>query len=146
MRLSRIFDKTGSFGTLVAALSCAGCFPALGTFGASIGMGFLASHEGFLFRRLIPAFAALALLANAYAWYRHRAHARGALSVSGPVIVLAALYPFWHQAFGVGLFYVGLTLMLAVSIFDLVKPPPGVRCAPWTAARTDAVAHRDAAP
>lgn len=128
MHMSRAFDRTGSLGALVTALSCAGCFPALGSLGAALGMGFLSSYEGFLFRRLLPAFALLALAANAYGWYRHRAHGRGALSVLGPLVVLAALFPLWRYDWSINLFYVGLALMLAVSALDVFRPVRAVQC------------------
>jgi mercuric ion transport protein len=68
MSVTRVLDKTSSFGSLVAAMSCAGCFPALGSLGAAIGLGFLGQYEGFLFRTLLPALALLALIVNAWAW------------------------------------------------------------------------------
>ena len=72
MKVTRVLDKTSSFGALVAAMSCAGCFPALGSLGAALGLGFLSQYEGFMFRKLIPGLAVLALLVNAWGWYRHR--------------------------------------------------------------------------
>jgi mercuric ion transport protein len=65
MIVARALDKTSSLGTLVAAMSCAGCFPALGSLGAALGLGVLGQYEGFLFRKLLPALAVLALLVNA---------------------------------------------------------------------------------
>src|SRR3546814_15682093 len=72
-------------------MSCAGCFPALGSLGAALGLGFLGQYEGFLFRKLLPGLAVLALVVNAWAWYRHRPIRRGLLSVAGPIAVLVAL-------------------------------------------------------
>jgi len=122
MKVARTLDKTSSFGALVAAMSCAGCFPALGSLGAALGLGFLAQYEGFMFRRLIPGLALLALLVNAWAWYRHRHLGRGLLAVAGPISVLAALLVFWSQDWSIYLFYVGITLMVAASILDLLRP------------------------
>src|SRR3546814_3904506 len=68
MSATRILDKTSSLGSLVAAMSCAGCFPALGSLGAALGLGFLGQYEGFLFRKLLPGLAVLALVVNAWAW------------------------------------------------------------------------------
>src|SRR3546814_15116289 len=67
MSATRILDKTSSLGSLVAAMSCAGCFPALGSLGAALGLGFLGQYEGFLFRKLLPGLAVLALVVNAWA-------------------------------------------------------------------------------
>lgn len=128
MRISAAIDKTGSFGALLAAMSCAGCFPALGSLGAAIGLGFLSRYEGFLFHKLLPALAILALVANCAAWYRHRVPLRGLLSVAGPVAVLAALFAFWHHDWSIYLFYAGLFLMLLVSVLDLFHPAKKPQC------------------
>lgn len=95
MSATRVLDKTSSLGSLVAAMSCAGCFPALGSLGAAVGLGFLGQYEGFLFRKLLPGLAVLALVVNAWAWYRHRKIRRGLLSVAGPIAVLVALLVVW---------------------------------------------------
>tara|TARA_R110000787_G_scaffold192081_2_gene303604 strand:+ start:1629 stop:1802 length:174 start_codon:yes stop_codon:yes gene_type:complete len=39
-------DKVGVGGVIIAALSCAGCFPALGALAATLGLGFLSQLEG----------------------------------------------------------------------------------------------------
>lgn len=128
MKVSYILDKMGSFGSLVAALSCPGCFPALGSLGAAIGLSFLSQYEGFLFSKLIPALALLALATNGLAWYRYRVALRGALSVAGPVAVLAALFGFWQYDWSIYLFYAGLALMLFTSILDIVRPALRPQC------------------
>ena len=123
MRLiSGTLDKLGSFGSIISAMGCAACFPTLGALGASVGLGFLSSYEGLLINKLLPAFAVIALLANVWGWSRHRVHYRGLLSVSGPIAIILTLYPLWKYGWSTYLFYVGLILMLAVSIFDVVKP------------------------
>ena len=122
MQITKVIDKASSAGALLSALSCAGCFPALGSLGLALGLGFLEPYEGLMFRKLLPAFAALALLANLAAWYRHKNPVRGGLSVVGPVAVLLALLAFWHYDWSIYLFYAGLALMVAVSLFDLFKP------------------------
>ena len=78
--MTRIADKTGALGSVVSAMGCAACFPALASFGAAIGLGFLSQYEGLFISRLLPLFAALAFLANALGWLSHRqwlrSHAR----------------------------------------------------------------------
>ena len=128
MSVTRVLDKTSSLGSLVAAMSCAGCFPALGSLGAAIGLGFLGQYEGFLFRTLLPALAVLALIVNAWAWYRHRRFARGVLSVLGPLAVLSALLLFWSYDWSIYLFYAGIALMLVMSVLDLLRPARAVQC------------------
>src|SRR3546814_14640674 len=95
MSATRILDKTSSLGSLVAAMSCAGCFPALGSLGAALGLGFLGPYAGFLFRKLLPGLPVLALVVNAWSWYRHRHIRRGLLSVAGLLAVLIALLVVW---------------------------------------------------
>ena len=125
-RLVRYIDKIGVGGVIIAALSCAACFPALGTLAATLGLGFLSQLEGLAINRLLPAFAGLALAVNAYGWSRHRVHWRGLLSVVGPIAILATLYPLWQYGWSTYLFYAALILMLAVSIADLIWPPKAV--------------------
>jgi mercuric ion transport protein len=130
MSVTRVLDKTSSLGSLVAAMSCAGCFPALGSLGAALGLGFLGQYEGFLFRTLLPALALLALIVNAWAWYRHRRFARGLLSVLGPLAVLSALLLFWSYDWSIYLFYAGIALMLVMSVLDLLRPARAAQCPP----------------
>ncbi len=44
--ITRIADKTGALGSVVSAMGCAACFPAIASFGAAIGLGFLSEYEG----------------------------------------------------------------------------------------------------
>lgn len=118
----RLFDKTGSLGVVVSAMGCAFCFPALGSLGAALGLGFLHRYEGIFINRLLPVFAALALAANLYAFRHHRRVSRMLWGIAGPAMVLATLYPLWKYNWSTWLFYAGLVLMLAVSVWDLISP------------------------
>ncbi len=122
--LTRTADKTGLIGAFIAAMGCAACFPALGSLAAAIGLGFLSQYEGILIRYLLPLFAGIALLANVIGGRRHRQWSRMALGVTGPMLVLAAallMVSFgWPTEL---LLYPGLTLMVIVSILDLLAPP-----------------------
>ncbi|GCB05262.1 organomercurial transporter MerC [Ralstonia sp. SET104] len=126
--IARIADKAGVLGAVVSAMGCAACFPALASLGAAIGLGFLQQWEGLFITILIPLFAALALLANALGWLRHRQWHRSLLGMIGPLLVLAAVYltDGWRSEL---LLYVGLALMVGVSIWDLVSPAHR-RCGP----------------
>lgn len=125
-KLNGTLDKIGVGGVIVAALSCAACFPALGALAATLGLGFLSQFEGVAINTLLPAFVCLALLVNTYGWYQHRVHWRGLLSIAGPVAVLATLYPLWQYGWSTYLFYAALILMLAISVADLVRSPKPV--------------------
>ena len=70
----------------------------------------------------------LALIVNAWAWYRHRRFARGFLSVLGPLAVLSALLLFWSYDWSIYLFYAGIALMLVMSVLDLLRPARVVQC------------------
>ncbi|SIT49143.1 Mercuric resistance protein MerC [Paraburkholderia piptadeniae] len=121
--ITRIADKAGLLGSIVSAMGCASCFPALAGLGAAIGLGFLAQWEGLFITTLIPLFAVLALLANVLGWFSHRQWHRMALGVIGPLLVLAAA--MLMRFYGVPtarLLYVGLGFMLGVSVWDFVSP------------------------
>lgn len=120
---TRIADKAGALGAVVSAMGCASCFPAIASLGSAVGLGFLSQYEGLFIRILLPAFAAVALLANVINARRHRQPVRAALGIIGPVLALAAV--FLMRAYGRptgGLLYAGLALMVVVSIWDLRSP------------------------
>jgi mercuric ion transport protein len=123
MNFFRLFDKTGSVGAIIAAMGCASCFPALGALGASMGLGFLAHYEGLFINTLLPVFAGIVLVTNLISWWSHRLWWRTLIGLVGPVMVLATFYLFWTDNWSTYMFYVGLVLMLAVSIWDIVSPP-----------------------
>lgn len=122
--LDSIGNKAGGLGSIVSAMGCAACFPAIASFASAIGLGFLSRYEGLFITVLLPLFASLALLANALGWLRHRQWQRSALGMVGPVIVLVATYRMEEN-----LLYVGLAAMVAVSIRDFISPASR-RCGP----------------
>ena len=125
MQLSALTEKFSSLGAIISAMGCASCFPALGAIGASLGLGFLAEFEELFIISLLPIFASIALAAGLFSWYSYRNHLRGLLAVTGPSMVLVALYlfPFWEYGWSTYMFYGALLLMLAVAIWDIVSPP-----------------------
>lgn len=120
--LTRLGDKTGSLGALVSALGCANCFPAIASIGAALGMGFLEQWEGLFINTLFPLFAGIALVVNALGWFSHRQALRAVLGMSGPILVLLSLYPWFEYGWSSYATYTGLAMMMAVSIRDLVSP------------------------
>ena len=117
-------NQAGGLGSIVSAMGCGACFPAIASFGGAIGLGFLSQYEGLFLTVLLPLFASLALLANALGWLSHRLWHRSVLGMVGPVIVLIASFTFAEQ-----LLYVGLVAMVGVSIWDFVAPARR-RCGP----------------
>ena len=122
--VTRISDKAGSLGSIVSAMGCGACFPALASLGAALGLGFLSQFEALFVTVLLPLFAGLALLANALGWFSHRQWHRTVLGMIGPVIVLIASFTVAEK-----LLYVGLAAMVAVSVWDFVSPA-NRRCGP----------------
>ena len=115
-------------GTAQLAIEAGTSSDALTT--AVAGLGFLSQYEGLFIGILLPMFAGIALLANAIAWLNHRQWRRTALGTIGPILVLAAV--FLMRAYGWqsgGLLYVGLALMVGVSVWDFISPAHR-RCGP----------------
>lgn len=127
--IMRIADKAGALGSLVSAMGCAMCFPAIASLGAAIGLGFLSRWEGLFVNTLLPAFAWLALVINALGWFSHRQWHRSLLGMLGPTILLLSLYPWFKYGWSSYATYSGIGLMLAVSVWDLLSPASR-RCGP----------------
>jgi mercuric ion transport protein len=123
MQLTRLADKSGTLGAIVAAMGCASCFPAIAALGASVGLGFLKEFEGLFINTLLPIFAGIALAANILSFISHRLWYRLLAGIAGPSLVLATLFLFWTDNWSTYMFYAGLAVMLMVSIWDIVSPP-----------------------
>jgi len=127
--LTRLADKAGLIGSVVSAAACVNCFPALASLGAAIGLGVLSPYEGLFIRILLPAFAVIALLANALGWLSHRQWPRAVLGMLGPLLVLLAVWVMRASGHRTGwLLYPGLLLMVAVSVRDLLAPARSASC------------------
>jgi len=119
---TRIGDKTGSVGSIVSAMGCAMCFPAIANIGAAIGLGFLGQWEDLFLDTLLPFFAWLTLVINALGYFSHRQWHRTLLGMAGPTLLLLSFYPWFQYAWSTYVTYSALALMLAVSLWDLVSP------------------------
>ena len=86
------------------------------------GLGFLGEYEGLFLNTLLPLFAAVALVANAVGWFRHRQWHRSLLGMIGPAIVLAAMLLFFGHWWTARLLYTGLAFMVGVSLWELLSP------------------------
>lgn len=126
--INKLLDKIGSGGVWVKALSCTACFPALGSLASALGLGFLSPFEGIAVNTLLPIFATLALIVNIYNWYLNKNHIRGPLSIIGPLAVLLTLYPLWRYDWSTYLFYFGISLIVVMSVLDIVKPTKERTC------------------
>lgn len=130
--IARVADKAGFLGSLVSAMGCASCFPAIASLGAAIGLGFLSQYEGLFIRILIPIFALIALLANLAGWWSHRQWQRALTGSIGPILVLIGALGLMgvfgmtpgFLAAGVarGVFYAGLIVMFLAAVWDLINP------------------------
>lgn len=120
---TKVADKAGLVGSIVSAMGCAACFPALATLGTAVGLGFLSQYEGVFISILLPSFAAVALIANALGWFSHRQWCRTVLGIFGPLLViLAAILMRFFGLATAPVLYVGLAFMVGVSIWDFVLP------------------------
>lgn len=120
--VTRLGDKSGSLGAVIAAMGCSFCLPAIASPGAAIGLGFLAQWEGFLLTKVLPGAAILTLLVNLLGYFHHRQWYRSCLAVIGPVTILLILN-FWFATYWrTDAIYAALGLMLAVSIWDIFWP------------------------
>jgi mercuric ion transport protein len=126
--ITRAADKAGALGSVVSAASCPACFPALASLGAAAGLSFLGNYEGLFLNTLLPLFAAVALVANALGWLRHRQWHRSLLGMIGPAMVLSAMLLFFGQWWTARLLYTGLAFMVGISLWDLLSPA-SKRCA-----------------
>ncbi|MBI2751634.1 MAG: organomercurial transporter MerC [Burkholderiales bacterium] len=135
--ITRIADKAGALGSVVSAMGCAACFPAIASFGAAIGLGFLQEYEGLFISKLLPLFSALALLANALGWLSHRQWHRSLLGMIGPAIVFADTFWFLGNWWTANLLYVGLAFMVGASIWDFVSPANRSRGPGWLRTTTE---------
>jgi mercuric ion transport protein len=122
--MTRVANKAGALGSIVSAMGCGACFPALASLGAALGLGFLSQFEVVFITVLLPLFAGLALLANALGWFSHHQWHRSVLGMVGPTIVLIASFTGAER-----LLYVGLAAMVAVWVWDFVAPA-NRRCGP----------------
>ncbi|WP_445766572.1 organomercurial transporter MerC [Rheinheimera sp.] len=120
--LSRFGDKVGSFGALVSAMGCAMCFPAIASLGAALGLGFLSQWEGLFVNTLLPLFAWLALVLNGLGWFSHKQWHRSVIGITGPVLLLLSLYPWFKYGWSSYVTYSALALMVAVSLWDIFSP------------------------
>lgn len=120
--ITRAADKAGALGSIVSAASCPACFPALASLGAAAGLGVFSGYEGLFLTTLLPLFAAVALIANALGWLRHRQWHRSLLGMIGPAMVLAAMLLFFGHWWTADLLYTGLAFMVGVSLWDLLSP------------------------
>ena len=125
---SRLGDTTGAIGALVSAAGCAMCFPAIASLGGAVGLGFLAQWEGLFINTLLPAFAWVALIASALGWFAHRQWLRSLIGMTGPVLLLLSLYPWFQYGWSTWVTYGALTLMVVVALWDLLSPA-NRRCA-----------------
>lgn len=117
---TRVAGSAGTVGSIIAAMSCTACFPALATLASALGLGFLSQFESVSIHYVLPMFALIGLAANVIGARRHGAWARMVLGIVGPLLVLAA--SLLMATYGMPtewLLYPGLLLMIVVAIWDL---------------------------
>jgi mercuric ion transport protein len=121
---ARVAGSTGTIGSIIAAMSCAACFPALASLASAIGLGFLSQFEHISIHYILPLFALIGLAANVIGGLRRGAWARMVLGIIGPLLVVAAA--ILMATYGMPtewLLYPGLSLMIVIAIWDLMAKP-----------------------
>ena len=122
---TRVAGSTSTIGTIVAAMSCTACFPALASLASALGLGFLSPFESISIHYILPLFAIIGLAANVIGG-RRRGWVRMVLGIIGPLLVLAAA--LLMATYGMAtewLLYPGFVLMIVIAIWDLRAKPKG---------------------
>jgi len=119
--VSDIGETSGTLGAIVSAMSCPMCFPAVASLGAAMGLGFLEQWEPLFRQTLMPLFAGLVIMANGVGWFSHRKWRFSLFRMTGPVLVLLALYPLFGWDSRNGILYSGLAMMVGFAIWDLYR-------------------------
>ena len=117
-RMDAVDVAVGSFDDL---------FDALASLGAAAGLGFLAAYEGQFVTTLLPLFAAVAPVANAFGWLRHRQWRRSLLGIMGLAMVLAAMLLFFGRQWTARLLYAGLACTVGAAsrrVWRISTPRP----------------------
>ena len=109
-------DKVGFGGSLIAALGCTACFPALAGISSVLGLSFLSQWEGILVSRVIPIIAFTVLIINIFGFFSHRQWLRTLLGIIGPILVIIGAREM-NQLF----LFPGLAFMFGVSVWDFVS-------------------------
>lgn len=143
MKLWPLGERVGAGGALLSALGCAVCFPLMASLAGYLGLGFLAAYEGLLINTLLPVFVVLVLISHGMTALGARNLWRLVWGVAGPALILATLYLFWGYPWSTGMFYLGLLLMLVVTLWNTLSPP-GKTCASGNPRRTVATAFGEA--
>lgn len=112
----RYLDKVGTFGSLITAAACPGCFPALASLGTAVGLGALGAYEGQIFLAT-KVLVVLAIVGHLLAYRDHRSIWLLILGAGGGVSFLIGLYIVGSEA----VIYLGLVAMLAASVADLTR-------------------------
>lgn len=122
----RVAGSTGTIGSIIAAMSCTACFPALASLASALGLGFLSRFESISIHYILPLFALIGLAANVIAGLRRPDWVRMVLGIIGPLLVVAAaLLMATYSMATEWLLYPGLLLMIVIAIWDLMAKPRG---------------------
>ncbi len=108
--MTRLLDRVGAAGALLAAVAAPCCFPVFAAFAAATGLGLLGKFE----TTVLYLFQAFALLAVGGLMLSYRGHRHiGPLSLG--IISGAALGCVFYYAWSVPLLYAGLVGLVAAS-------------------------------
>ncbi len=118
----RVGELLTSLAALASAMGCAMCFPAIASLGAALGLGFLSQWEWELLDTVMPTLAVVVLVLQLLGWFAHHRWLRTLLGITGPVILLLSLYPWFQYAWSSHATYTGLAWMVLFSLWDMFSP------------------------
>lgn len=122
MQIPKLIENSSSLGVAISTMGCTSCFPAAAAVGTAIGLGSLSTYEGLFINTLLPIFATLTLLLQLYSAWDSRSVAHAIIGATGPLMILATLYLFWFDDWSTDMLYIGIVLMMAVSIWQWIIP------------------------
>jgi len=120
--LKAIGERSSIFGSIIALMGCAMCFPAFASLGAAIGMGFLSQWEGLFINTLLPIFAVITLIINLLGYFLHKQIIRTLFGIVGPILLLLSLYPWFQYEWSTYVTYSAIAIMVLVSLWDIFSP------------------------
>lgn len=108
--MTRLLDRVGAAGALLAAVAAPCCFPVFAAFAAATGLGVLGRFESTVLY-LFQGFALLAVVGLALSYRGHRRIGPLALGI----LCAAALAYVFYDAWSVSLLYAGLLGLVGAS-------------------------------
>jgi mercuric ion transport protein len=112
----RFLDKLGSIGAILAAATCAVCFPLLASAGAAIALGVFSKYEGIMLY-LFQVLVLIALVGNVISYLHHKKRMLLVLGVASPLLIFISFYLYFSQF----IIYAGLLGLLTAALLNYLE-------------------------